>query len=73
MSDVSPRRANDLSPETVAKLQTARAEWKRATADADAAFRAVVREALAEGSVRRVAIAADLSPTTVQSWSRGTD
>jgi hypothetical protein len=70
LPDVSPRRANELTDETVEKLRAARAEWKRSHDAADATFRAVVRQALTEGSVRRVADAADLSPTTVQAWSR---
>lgn len=39
-------------------------------ADVDAAWRATVRAALAEGSVRQVAVALGVSPTTVQKWPK---
>lgn len=65
-----PRPRNELPPDVAAKLAKARIKHDSAATAADEAFRAVVVAALAHGSVRQVAAAAGLSPTTVVAWSK---
>jgi DNA invertase Pin-like site-specific DNA recombinase len=62
---VSPRRPDELPPEVVKRLRAAQAN----AAGAEDAYHAEVRAALQYGSVRRVAAALGISPTTVQKWS----
>lgn len=66
MRGMSPRSADRLTPEMAERL---RAAQRRAEA-ADAEFRREVRAALEHGSVRQVAAALGISPTTVQKWSK---
>jgi len=66
MKRVSPRSADNLPPEDAARLKAARD--KRAAAEAE--FKSQVIAALRKGSVRAVAKAAGLSPTTVIAWSK---
>lgn len=65
-----PRPKNELPPDRAAALAEARQRRDAATAEADELFRAIVVDALRHGSVRQVAAAAGLSPTTVIAWSK---
>lgn len=65
-----PRPAHVLPDDVVNRLKRATEEHARAVAKADAKYRAEVVAALAHGSVRQVAEATGLSPTTVQRWAR---
>lgn len=64
---VSPRRPDELPADVIAALRTAQA---RADASRNE-LRAAVRVALRVGSVRQVAAALGISPTTVQAWAKG--
>jgi hypothetical protein len=66
MARVSPRKPNQLTDKTAARLGVAKARADAAQAE----LKAVVREALTEGSVRQVAAVLGISPTTVQAWSK---
>ena len=70
LPDVSPRKAEVPSPEDVAAVRTARARRDEAHAQVDAEFRDTVRDVLTRSSVRTLADALGVSPTTVQAWSR---
>lgn len=65
-----PRPKNELPPEVVTRLAEARRERDVTIEEADGVFRAIVVGALQHGSVRQVAAAAGLSPTTVVAWSK---
>lgn len=69
------RSRDALPPELVEQLRAARRQDDEAEAEYELAhsrFKSQVVAALAHGSVRRVAEAASLSPTTVQAWSKET-
>lgn len=70
---VSPRRPDALPPDVAARLARAATSRSNAHQTADAKLKAAVIAALAHGSVRQVAAAAGLSPTTVHAWSKGQD
>jgi len=63
-----PRKPNELPDAQVRKLLAA----ARAVDDAQGKLKAAVREALTHGSVRQVAAALGISPTTVHAWSKET-
>lgn len=61
---MSPRTPEQLTPDTLASLLAAQ---ERVTLS-EAAFRRAVKAACDEASVRVVAAALGVSPTTVQKW-----
>lgn len=65
-----PRPKNELPPKIAAALAEARRKRDSALAAQEEQFRSVVVDALQHGSVRAVAAAAGLSPTTVVAWSK---
>lgn len=65
---MSPRRPNALPEGTAQRLRKAAEKHAAGVAELDDKFRREVRAALKHGSVRQVAEAAGLSPTTVQKW-----
>lgn len=68
MTRVSPRKPDRLPDATVDKLRASKAQADAAQTE----LKAAVREALQVGSVRQVAAAIGISPTTVQAWARET-
>lgn len=68
-----PRRADSLPDAVAARLGKAAARRAAAHETADDQFRAEVLAALSHGSIREVARAAGVSPTTVQAWKDGKD
>lgn len=73
MPSVSPRKPNVLPDDVIARL---RKELKAADQEMQAVRerrKAAVTDALKHGSIRQVAAATGMSPTTVQAWSKGLD
>jgi hypothetical protein len=68
-----PRSANELPPEVAAQLAEARRAHDALVEEADQQFKRLVVAALEHGSVRQVAAAAQVSPTTVMAWSKATE
>ncbi len=61
---MSPRTQEQLTPDTLALLLAAQQQVTRS----ERAFRRAVKDACDEASVRVVAAALGVSPTTVQKW-----
>lgn len=66
-----PRPRESLPPDVQARLERAKERHAKAISDAQDELKAEVLAALKHGSVRRVAAASGVSPTTVQHWSQG--
>jgi len=63
---MSPRPRDELPPDVIEALRAVQAKAEASRLE----LRAAVRAALAVGSVRQVAAALGISPTTVQAWAK---
>jgi hypothetical protein len=68
-----PRPANALPADVARRLTAAAATYEREHERARGKLKAAVLDALEHGSIRQVAAATGLSPTTVHEWSKGRD